>query len=316
MPTESSPVSMMAPIIAIVGPTATGKTDVAAMLAERLNGDVLSCDSQLVYREFNIGVAKPTEAEKRGVTHHMIDVAEPTEQYSAGRFAQEARPLLDTLLDAGRPIIIAGGTGFYLRSLLQPDHVINVPPNPEFRETLLRDAATYSNNPTWFHDELHRKDPRRAAAIAPQDTKRIIRALEMIDALGGPIPETPTTFAYPVTCVGLTYHNRQQHADKISTRLDAMLEAGFYEEAVRLYEAYGPCPAIDTAHGYRHLIDVHLGKISLDTARNDISTMIRQYSKRQMTWFRAIPGITWFDVETFTPEDITQRIVPTLSAPK
>lgn len=290
-----------------MGPTATGKTAIGAQLAKLLNGEVISADSQLVYRQFDIGTAKPSKAEKLGVAHHMIDVAEPTEQYAAGRYAKEARPILERLIQDEKPIVIVGGTGFYIRSLLQPAHIPNVPPNPSYRRELADQAKDKS--PEWLHQQLQKKDPHRASQIELNDTNRIIRALEIIEAIGGPIPETPRGFAYPVVNIGLHYEDRQQHVQIINSRLNEMLKQGFYEEAVELFQQYGDCPALNTAHGYRHLIQVHQGELSLDEAREAVGIMIRQYSKRQMTWLRSIENIHWYDVASQSKTDIVKDVL-------
>lgn len=296
-------------ILAVVGPTATGKTIIGAQLAKWLQSEVISVDSQLVYQELAIGVAKPTPAEMQGVPHHMIGVVPPTTVFSAGDYAQQARPILAGVLAQHKVPVLVGGTGFYFRSLLQPQHLPDVPPNPRIRAEL-QDRLQQAG-PEALHHLLQEKDPVRAQQIHPHDRVRLIRALEIVALTGQPVPKTLWHSAYPMQAIGLTYRNRDIHLQKIRDRLHQMMAAGFLDEVSGLYQHYGFCFALQNAHGYPELVDVLEGKRTVEDALAQIEINIRQYSKRQMTWFRKLPDIHWFYVDEQTPAEIVSAVIAT-----
>lgn len=295
------------PIILITGPTATGKTALSIALAKELNAEIISADSQLVYKELNIGTAKPSTEEQAGIPHYGIDVVEPTVQYTAGNYADDISPVLQKLISENKPVIITGGTGFYIQALLQPDRLQKIPPNPEFRKTL--EALASEKSEQWLYEQLQEKDPKRATQLHPKDTRRVIRALEIIEALGHAVPETPTDFIYPVHTIGLTYESKDTYQAMLNKRLDKMLSDGFMDEAVSVFNRYGQCPALETAYGYTELIDVYQGKCDLEIAKKAIQIMHRQYSKRQMTWFRKVPDIKWYAVDIVSKAEIVESIL-------
>jgi tRNA dimethylallyltransferase len=285
-----------APVIAIAGPTATGKTALGVAVAKALGGQVVSADSRLVYQELAIGTAKPTLAERDGVPHHLIDIIPPTETYSAACYREEARAVLDTLRRDGIPVIVVGGTGFYLRSLLEDITLPEVPPDPEFRSRMKQLAAEHG--PGTLHQRLKALDPERAAALYPQDTFRIIRALEIIEHLGAPVPPSQITPHYPTLCVGLTCQNRELHRQRIRDRNRAMMADGWLYEVQTLLAKYGPdVPALQIAHGYPEWIRHLQGELGYEEALTKIETIVSKYSKRQMTWFRANAAMQWFFVD-------------------
>lgn len=278
--------------IAIIGPTATGKTALSVEVAQWLNSEIISADSQIIYRELNIGTAKPSEAEKKGIPHYMIDVAAPKEPFSAAAYQEQASYHLKGIQRQGQIPIVAGGTGFYLRALLQSDFIPSVAPNEVFRATMSQLAAEQGS--AALHDLLTEKDPVRAAALHPNDKVRIIRALEIIDATGLPVPNSPQDIPLDVLWLGLTYEDRDILRARIDLRITEMMTAGWLEEVEALVERYGPdAHALGVAHGYPELVDVVLGKRSLADALEQIRINIHQYSRRQMTWFRRNPAIHW-----------------------
>jgi len=294
-------------MLAVVGPTATGKTIIGVRLAKALHSEVISVDSQLVYQGLNIGVAKPTPDEMLGVPHHMIDVVPPTASFSAGDYAEIARPILEQLLSENKSPILVGGTGFYLRALLQPAHLPKVVTDPAIRAQLKNRLSVEGSEA--LYAELNQRDPQRAAKLHPHDSVRVIRALEMIHHTGQPIPETPTGFASPIQVIGLAYADRQKHITTIRRRLDRMMADGFLAEVEHLYNTYGLCLGMQKAHGYPELVDVITGKRSLEDAMAQIEINIRQYSRRQMTWFRKIPGIQWFYVDETDSQEIARQVL-------
>ncbi len=294
-------------VIVVAGPTATGKTRVGASIAKHLGSEVISADSQLVYQELSIGVAKPTAEEMHGVVHHMIDVVTPTEQFSAGQYADMARPILERLLSEGRSPVVVGGTGFYIRALLQPGHIPQVPVDEAYRAQL-RDRLA-EEGPEALYQELLVRDPQRASQLHPNDTVRVIRALEIIEATGKPVEASPVEPVYPTRAIGLRYADRERQWAQINRRLEAMMAEGFLEEARQVYGRYGFCEALHNAHGYPELIQVLEGQRTLEDAIGQIQINIRQYSKRQLTWFNRFPGIQWYCVDQMGLDEVVTDVV-------
>jgi tRNA dimethylallyltransferase len=282
------------PVIAVVGPTATGKTALAVEIAKQLKTEVISADSQLVYRELNIGTAKPTEEEKQGIRHHMIDVVAPDEVFSAANYRDMAGDHLERLWAQARTPVVAGGTGFYIRALLEAEFIPDIPPNEAFRAEMNRLAAA-EGSPA-LHQLLREKDPARAEDLHPNDRVRVIRALEIIEATGQPVPRQAQSKDLNILWFGLTYQDRDLLRTLIDRRIEEMLAAGWLEEVERLVNQYGPeAQALQVAHGYPELLQVVQGKRSLPDAVAQIQINIHQYARRQMTWFRRNREIRWFE---------------------
>lgn len=279
--------------IAVVGPTATGKTALGIHIAGCLQTEVVSADSQLVYRELNIGTAKPTEAEKKGIPHRMIDVARPNEAFSAAAYEAMATEHMRRLWHEGRIPVVVGGTGFYIRALLEAEFIPDVPPDEAFRNAMAERAEAEGTEV--LHRLLAEQDPRRAADLHPNDRVRIIRALEIIEATGKPVPQRNQGKELDVIWYGLTYEDRDRLRQLIDGRIEAMLQAGWMEEVEGLVECYGTdAQALKVAHGYPELVEVVLGRRTLEDAVAQIRINIHQYARRQMTWFRRNRQIQWF----------------------
>lgn len=285
-------------LVAVVcGPTASGKTALAVRLALALNGEVVSADSMQVYRQLNIGTAKPSKDEMCGVPHHMLDVADPAEDYSVARYVCDAVPIVDDILARGKLPIIAGGTGLYLDALIAGRAFAPFAPNSGLREEL-EHRAQIEGLPALFR-ELRLYDPDAAGRIHPNDAKRIIRALEVFRSTGKTISQhNRETNALPprynAVKVGLRFQNRADLWAVIDARVDDMFDRGLPDE-VRALSAVLPhdCTAMQ-AIGYKELsAALALGQ-SLDHARAEIKLHTRQYAKRQLTWFRRDPTIAWF----------------------
>ncbi|WP_303674544.1 tRNA (adenosine(37)-N6)-dimethylallyltransferase MiaA [Vampirovibrio chlorellavorus] len=289
-------------VIAILGPTATGKTALSVEIAQWLGTEIISADSQLIYRELTIGTAKPSPEERGGIPHHLIDVAEPTEAYSAANYQTEASAILKILQQAGKIPVVTGGTGFYLKALLQADFIPGVPPNADFREAMHRLAQQHGS--AHLHDRLKALDPIRAAALHPNDTVRIIRALEIIEATGLPVPNAPVQKSLDVLWLGLMYQDRDLLRARIDQRIEAMMQAGWLAEVESLVRRYGPqAHALHVAHGYPELMSVALGECTLPEALERVRLNIHQYSRRQMTWFRRNPEIHWLACDTLNLDE-------------
>ncbi|HEV1992864.1 MAG TPA: tRNA (adenosine(37)-N6)-dimethylallyltransferase MiaA [Candidatus Acidoferrum sp.] len=284
------------PLVAIVGPTASGKSALGVKLAERLGGEVVACDSTQLYRGFDIGTAKPSLSERRGIPHHLIDVLGPKDEATAGGYRQLALQALNDLRQRKRLPVFTVGTGLYLRALL--DGLADVPQRSEELRERLR-ASVEEHPPGHLHRVLKRLDPEAAKKIAPADEQKLIRAVEVCVLTRKPISEVHRTGRVPlegwrVVKVGLM-PPREKLNERIHTRTDGMLEQGWVREVQALLESglsetSKPFDFI----GYRELRAVLRGEITLEGARGAIQRATRRYAKRQLTWFRKEPGVRWF----------------------
>ena len=291
----------MEPIICVVGPTASGKTELAVRLAKKLDGEVISCDSMQLYRRMDIGTAKPTVEEMDGVPHHMIDVVEPDEQFSVGKYVEMADTVLQDILKRGRTAVIAGGTGLYADSLLSGRSFAPFPSTGK-REAL--EARMEREGAEALLRELAAIDPETAARLHPADHKRIIRALEVYEETGKPISQHDRETRqippkYRACRIGLDFADRAELYRRIDLRVDRMLEAGLWDEVERLL-AFGVPPRATAmqAIGYKELLEVRSGERTLSDAVALIKQRSRNYAKRQLTWFRRNPEIHWLYRQT------------------
>ncbi len=289
----------MEPILAIVGPTATGKSALGVALAEILEGEIVNADALQVYRGFDIGTAKPGPADRERVPHHLIDILEPSEIYSAGEFARRAREAIADIQGRGKLPIVVGGSGLYLRALFSG--ISPIPPGDPQMQGELR-ARLAAEGLASLRDELARVDPRTEARLAPGDTQRVLRALEVARVTGRPlsswIAEQPFgTQSIAGVRVGLTLPRAILY-DRIAGRVARMLEAGWLEEVERLLRL-GLSPRFPAfqAIGYRQLVRHLEGDGSLEQAIAGIVQETRRFAKRQETWFRKEPDVTWFSAQ-------------------
>lgn len=292
-------------MIAIVGATATGKSELALALAEALPGEIVNADALQVYRGFDVGTAKPGPEERARVPHHLIDILAPHERYSAGEFARRAREVIAGIQKRGRVPIVVGGSGLYLRALFQG--ISPVPPGDpmvrsEIRSELRRRLA--EEGLAALSAELARVDPETAARLAAGDTQRVLRALEVARVSGRPlsawIAEQPFgTQRIAATRVGLTLP-RSILYDRIAGRVARMVEQGWVEEVARLLDQ-GLAPGLPAfqAIGYRQLVRHLEGEWSLEDALGETVKATRRFAKRQETWFRREPEVTWFSAQDF-----------------
>ncbi|MDR3207718.1 MAG: tRNA (adenosine(37)-N6)-dimethylallyltransferase MiaA [Oscillospiraceae bacterium] len=282
-------------LLCVVGPTATGKTALAVALAKRLNGEVVSCDSMQVYRGMDIGTAKPTLAERDGVPHHMLDVADPWEAYSAARYAREAGEAVENILARGRLPILAGGTGLYLRALTEGLH--DIPADPAVRAGW--EALLAQQGPAALYEALTERDPDAAARIAPNDSRRTLRALEIITLSGRPLAAARAEREnspprYQVLALGLTMERAALYA-RAEARVDDMLARGLLEEVKALRLRLPPgCTAMQ-AIGYKEFGLYLDGGCALPEAAADLKQATRRYAKRQLTWFTRQTDARWLD---------------------
>jgi tRNA dimethylallyltransferase len=283
-------------IPAIVGPTASGKSELGLNLALAFNGEIISLDSVQVYQRIYIATAKVPPSERRGVRHHLIDIAEPTENFTAGDYAQLAAQTIREVEGRGRTAMLVGGTGFYLRALVRP--LFEGPrTNSEFRHRLvsLRDQRGAEH----LHRVLKRIDPDAARAISPRDWSRTMRALEVYFQTGRRISEvksnvpSPPEFAARIRVIALNPPREELYA-KINARAEMMFASGLVEEVESLMASGVPASAKALrAHGYRRVVEYLEGKRSLNDALNQMKLDTRHYAKRQLTWWRGWHGVKW-----------------------
>ena len=276
-------------VIAVLGPTASGKTSCAIDLAEQFAGEVVSADSRQVYRGLNLSSGKVTDAEMRGVPHHLLDVAELREVYTASDFVRDATAAIDDILARGRTPIIAGGTNFYVDLLRGKQQAAPVPPNPTLRERL----DTYST--AALYEELRERDPRRAGEVDPNNRHRLIRALEIVATLGV-VPQTGAVEAhYAFCCIGLSMP-LPELTERIGCRLHERIESGLVDEIRSLHEAGMPWERLDELGLEQRYTSWYLqGRLTYDAYQKELVTKTRQFAKRQLTWLQRDEAIAWFD---------------------
>ena len=283
-------------IICVAGPTASGKTSLAVELAKLCNGEVISCDSMQIYKYMDIGTAKPTPEEQQGVPHHMIDVAEPAEDFSVSRYCEMAAPVIEDILSRGRTAIVAGGTGLYMDSLMKGNTFAPFPATG-CRERLEERADREGMEV--LLEELRAVDPVSAERLHLSDRKRIIRALEVYQETGDTITaHNLRTQAVPPRFsplwIGLDFAERSELYRRIDLRVELMLKAGLIDEIRSLLERGIPekCTAMQ-AIGYKEFVDALEGRCSIAQAAAQVQQSSRRYAKRQLTWFRRNPDMHW-----------------------
>ena len=294
-------------IICIAGPTASGKTALAVELAKEFGGEVVSCDSMYVYRRMNIGTAKPTEEEMQGIPHHMIDVADPQEDFSVSRYCEMAAPIVDDIVARGKTAIIAGGTGLYMDSLIKGNDFAPFPATG-IREKLEEKAQAVGF--AAMLEELRSVDPESADRL--KDTRRVIRALEVYYETGITITEhNRRTQAIPPRYsplwLGLYFADRAELYRRIDLRVSLMLETGLVEEIRSLLDSgiRPDCTAMQ-AIGYKEFVSALDGQCTIEEAADEVRKSSRHYAKRQLTWFRRNKNIHWI---IRNPGESTEEII-------
>lgn len=288
---------MVPPVLVILGPTASGKSSLALRLAAELGGEIVNADALQVYRGLDIGTAKPSPDEQRRVPHHLIDILGPEERYSAGEFARRATAAIAEIRRRGRLPLVVGGSGLYLRALLEG--ISPLPPgDPQVRAAL--EHRLRAEGLPALAEELARVDPATALRLAPGDTQRVLRALEVMTVSGRPLSAWIAGQPFgrqrlPAIRLGLTLPRAILY-DRISNRADRMVRRGWVDEVVGLLD--GGCspdqPAFQ-AIGYRQIVQHVTGDWSLDKALDETIRATRRFAKRQLTWFRREADVAWFE---------------------
>lgn len=275
-------------IVAIVGPSSTGKSNLAVELAEKFGGEIISADSRYIYKYVDIAAAKPTESEKRGIPHHLIDICDVTEDYSVGVFVKDADKLIKTISKKGKLPIVTGGTGLYFRSLKGTFDIPEVAADKEFRAA----AENISNEE--LYSELLQKSPEMAAKIHPNNKVKIVRALEIVRS-GAKLQSKECP--YDILWIGLNAKNRQFLYDRADLRVEKMLDDGLFDEAKSLFEKYGQNKILMNTIGIKELYDVVKNGADIEFAKEEIKKNTRHYIKRQISWFNTEKDINWLYID-------------------
>lgn len=288
---------------ALLGPTAVGKSALALDVAERSGAEIVSLDSMLVYRGMDVGTAKPSVAERARVRHHMIDLVETDERYDVQRYLKDLAPVLDDARERGVPIVFTGGTGFYLKILVEglfegPDV------DADLRESLMRRAHDEGNEA--LHAELARVDPRSAARIHANDTKRVVRGLEVYLQTGRALSDWQTQWGVTDAARGVSTRRLvgldapvDELDRRIRRRARAMFDAGWADEAAAVRAGRGFGSTSIQALGYADALDVYDGRRSVEEAVDAVARATRQFARRQRTWYRKFHDIAWFPALPF-----------------
>ncbi|MBR3893957.1 MAG: tRNA (adenosine(37)-N6)-dimethylallyltransferase MiaA [Clostridia bacterium] len=305
-------------LLAVVGPTASGKSALAVALAERLGGEIVSCDSMQIYRRMDVGTAKPSAEERRGIAHHLIDAVEPQESFSCADYVTAAREIIAQIASRGALPILCGGTGLYLDALLRGGGFEETEGDPALREKLFALAREQGNHA--LHARLAAVDPESAAAIHENNIKRVVRALEIFETTGmtktqADLQSRQADSPYDATVIGLRYEDREVLYARIDKRVDAMLADGLLEETRSLLVegVFEQNATAAQAIGYKELLGHLRGEQSLAEATEVLKRATRRYAKRQLTWFGAKDYVKWIDAlengSILPPDALLERAI-------
>lgn len=286
------------PVVAIVGPTATGKTSLGVALAEQFGGEIISADSMQIYRGLDVGTAKVTQDEMHGVPHHLVDFLPPEKSFSVADFTALATSFISEIASRERLPILVGGTGLYVQSLLYGVRFTEEKAPEGLREQLAAELS--EKGALAMYAELQQVDAEAALAIHPNNTVRVLRALEHYRATGKRLSEQkaeslPSQLPYRSLVLGLDFGDRVVLYERINARCDGMLADGILEEARLVYQNRGEFKTASQAIGYKEFFPYFEGTASLDDCLNRLKQASRNYAKRQLTWFRHMDGVVWLD---------------------
>lgn len=288
-------------LVAVVGPTASGKTKLAVALAKHYGGEVVSADSMQIYRQMAVATAKPSQEEMEGIPHHMMDFLSPAETFSVSDYVKQAKAVIADITERGKMPILAGGTGLYIDSLLSNTAFAEEKSDPVLRETLCRQAEADGGKA--LYQELCRLDPEAAEKIHPHNLVRVLRAVELYRLTGKTMTEhnrdsRKEPSPYDACILGLNYQNRGLLYDRINRRVDLMIEQGLVEEAGKVL-SMGCSHTAMNAIGYKELAPYFNGESPLADCIERMKQESRRYAKRQLTWFRRNPQIHWIYLDEF-----------------
>ena len=299
-------------IIAVVGPTASGKTALSIRLAQELKGEIVSCDSMQIYRGMCIGTAAPTVEEMAGIPHHLIGFVSPAQEFSVAEYRERAAECIADIASRGKTPIFCGGTGLYLDSLLHVSEFSEVEKSEDLRRELTEYAATNGNDA--LHARLAAVDPAAAEAIHPNNVRRVVRALEMYQLTGVTKTEwdkrsLAQDTAYDARILALDFHDRTILHRRIEMRVDQMMEQGLEAEVRTLYDAglLQPRSIAGQAIGYKEFLPYLAGESTLSAVAEEIKGATRRYARRQLTWFRRYESALWLYPDTDGDPDAPLR---------
>ena len=299
-------------VLAVVGPTASGKSALAIELAKRFDGEIICCDSMQIYKQMNIGTAKPNEDEIAEVPHHLFDFADPMQSFSCADYIPLARRVVDDIVSRGKLPVFCGGTGLYLDRFLSGAEFESTDVDDDFRREMNAFAAEHGNEA--LHDKLREVDPVSADEIHPNNVKRVIRALEIYKTSGktkSELDRASKSFEsnYEAVQIGLKYENREVLYDRINLRVDKMMQAGLLEETRELLESgiFEHNATAAQAIGYKELLSYFAGDKALIDAVEDLKMATRRYAKRQMTWFSSHGNVHWIEADGKTLAELADE---------
>lgn len=296
------------PLLAIVGPTATGKTEVSLGVAQRLGGEIISADSMLIYRRMDIGTAKPTPSEREMVPHHMIDVVDPDEMYNVALYSQSVKEILQGIRARGNLPMLVGGTGLYVRSVIDGYNFSEAGTDRELRARLMQDCTSHGREA--LHERLKKIDPRTASRLHVNDVKRVVRALEVYYLTGKTLSDSAGREENPFNLLmcGLTMDRKELYS-RIEKRVDRMMAQGLAGEVKGLLDrGYSPELTSMQGLGYKEIVLYLKGELTLDQAVELLKMNTRRFAKRQLTWFRRDSRINWIDIGRTGVEQVTAEI--------
>lgn len=295
--------------IIILGPTASGKTNISLSLAKTLNGEIINADSMQIYKFFNIGTAKPTPNELQTVNHHLFDFVNPNDEFSVSDYRQFAEKKIDELKNKNIIPIFVGGTGFYINSLITNYSYGQSEKNDKIREKY--NQILNEKGPEYLHNLLKDVDYESSLKIHQNDTKRVIRALEIFETTGKKKSEVQNLEIKQninPLIIGLTYP-REMLYERINLRVDQMIQDGLVEEVQSLYKEFSINSQAFKGIGYKEFIPYFENKITLEEVKESIKMNTRRYAKRQLTWFRKTPNVNWYDKSIYSEEEIITDII-------
>ena len=286
-------------VIAICGPTASGKTALSIELAKKINGEIVSCDSMQIYRYMNIGTAKPDAQEMQGIRHYLLDIVEPNERYSVADYKRDAKKAIKEIIEKGKVPIIVGGTGLYLDSLIYEIEYQNIEFDAEYREKLEKQVEEIGLET--LYEEAKKIDPEAIEKISSNDKKRILRILEIYHATGKNKTEQEkesrkkeVEYDYRVFAINW---DREVLYNRINKRVDIMIEQGLIEEVKEILKKYDEFPTAMQGLGYKEVVQYLKGEYTKEEMIEKLKMETRRYAKRQLTWFRKSKQIIWLDGE-------------------
>lgn len=292
-------------VIVICGPTASGKTALSIKLAQKINGEIISSDSMQIYKDMDIGTAKPSKEEMQGITHHLIDFVEPNQRYSVAEFKKDAEKAIEEILSKGKTPIIVGGTGLYVDSLIYGIEYQDIQLDERYRKELEERAE--KEGLTQLYEEAQKIDPQAIEKISPNDKKRILRILEIYKATGKNKTQQEiesrkngVKYDYKVFAI---HWDREQLYERINKRVDIMLEQGLIQEVEQLLKKYKEFPTAMQGLGYKEVVEYLQGEVTLEEMIEKLKMETRRYAKRQITWFKKNRQTIWIG-----PQDL-QRIL-------